>query len=107
MSHDYADKEMSIFWPSPMLSMEFERPSLDPDWWASLVDRYTAEMRTSFKRHRNGWMAAISQDRTLVCRDCDGASRCHRRVLAGILVKCGATYIGERNPAWRGTPARS
>lgn len=64
--------------------------------WLTYVATYTAEMRESYAEHRAEWNAMLAQETvTLVCY-CTKATRCHCTVLAGILVKLGAEYKGER-----------
>lgn len=63
------------------------------DWYAPL---YIAEMRGSYRTHREDWDALLSHDLVTLCCYCGTAQRCHRRLLAEILVKLGATYQGER-----------
>ncbi len=64
--------------------------------WEEYVDRYTAEMRVSYREHRAAWDALLARDVvTLVCY-CVDPLRCHRTVLAAILGKIGADARGER-----------
>lgn len=73
------------------------KPPLTEDAeWAAYVAAYTVEMRASYRTHRPAWNALLARGEvTLVCY-CTNPDRCHRRVLAGILVKLGAGYVGER-----------
>ena len=67
------------------------------DLWSAYVHAYRHEMRASYKAHRAAWDALLARERvTLVCY-CTDAEHCHRRVLARILVKLGATDQGERH----------
>jgi uncharacterized protein YeaO (DUF488 family) len=62
----------------------------------SYVELYTREMRESYRRHRGVWDALLALDEvTLVCF-CVNPARCHRTLLAALLVKLGAVYEGER-----------
>lgn len=63
------------------------------EWYALL---YVEEMRLSFKRRRSDWEALLSHDVVTICCYCSTARRCHRRLLAEILVRLGAEYRGER-----------
>ncbi len=64
--------------------------------WGEYVPAYTAEMRASWRANRERWDALLArQEVTLVCY-CTDAEHCHRRLLASMLVKCGAIYMGER-----------
>lgn len=59
------------------------------------AEQYTVEMRTSYTLVRAAWDRLLSRSNvTLVC-PCTNAATCHRRVLAGILVKLGAVDAGE------------
>lgn len=82
--------------------------------WDAYRAAYVAEMRASYRRHRDAWRAiaarALADDVTLVCF-CGDAARCHRSVAAALLVAAaprlldGATleYAGEaeRTPRQR------
>jgi hypothetical protein len=64
--------------------------------WQTYKRDYQSEMRDSYRNHRGAWQALLSRSEvTLVCY-CTDASMCHRTLLAEILVKCGARYLGER-----------
>jgi uncharacterized protein YeaO (DUF488 family) len=67
------------------------------DWaWMSYEARYTEAMRLSYKKHRTTWDGVLSRDRVvLVCFCAKNPHQCHRRVLADILQKLGATDVGE------------
>ncbi len=67
--------------------------------WRTYEPLYVEEMRASARAHRDVWDRLLARERvTLVCF-CDltkwPAGHCHRVVLAGLLVKFGATYEGE------------
>jgi hypothetical protein len=64
--------------------------------WPSYVEKYTAEMRASYREQRLAWDALLARaEVTLVCY-CTDPAHCHRKLLAEILGKLGATYEGER-----------
>jgi len=64
--------------------------------WPKYVEDYTAEMRVSYRDHRPAWDAVLARSSvTLVCF-CVDPTHCHRTVLAGLLIACGATGHGER-----------
>ncbi len=69
--------------------------------WALYKARYTAEMRQSYVQHSEAWQALLARARAVLCCVCHNTSRCHRTLLAGMLIKCGAVYLGEWQP---GTP---
>lgn len=59
------------------------------------TDLYLKRMRYSFKKYAEKWTDLLSKDEiTLVCF-CAPNKFCHRYLLADILVKCGAMYMGE------------
>lgn len=69
---------------------------VEAEAWARYVPAYTAEMRASYRANVEAWAELLaSRERTLVCY-CTDAARCHRRLLALMLVKCGAVDMGER-----------
>lgn len=87
------------FAPSPHLLYPFltKRKSgalTDADW-ARYVERYAAEMRLSYRERRSAWDELLSWERVVLLCFCTDPERCHRRVLAGILAKLGATDCGE------------
>jgi len=60
------------------------------------VERYYTLMRRSYREQRQTWDWLLSQDEvTLLCY-CAKGKFCHRTLLAEILVKLGAQYMGER-----------
>jgi hypothetical protein len=62
--------------------------------WTEYTEAYMAEMRNAYRRDKSAFHTLASSNATLVCY-CTG-THCHRFLLAGILVKLGATYRGER-----------
>lgn len=67
--------------------------------WAWYAPRYVEEMRASWRRNPGAWQALLSRDEVTLCCYCGTAHRCHRRLLAEILAKCGAIDCGEREAA--------
>lgn len=63
--------------------------------WADYVERYTIEMRISYRHQRPTWGTLLSWEHVVLLCFCPDPNRCHRRVLAGILVKLGAVDGGE------------
>ena len=68
---------------------------LDEDAWRAYVNAYTDEMRASYRANPNPWGALLALERVVLVCYCTDHERCHRRVLAGILVKLGAVDEGE------------
>ena len=65
--------------------------------WALYAAAYLGEMRESYRPERRAWDELLARESvTLVCY-CVDPARCHRTLLAEILVKLGATYLGERS----------
>lgn len=93
-----ARSQGSIFAPSHAIlvpALEARRCNEGEAHWPGYVEAYTAEMRKSYTKWRERWDELLRRDRvTLVCF-CNDVTRCHRGVLAGILVKLGATSMGE------------
>lgn len=63
-------------------------------WFAWYRELYLEEMRASYRAHRGAWRALLARKRVVLCCYC-GSHRCHRRVLAEILVALGAVDCGE------------
>lgn len=63
--------------------------------WQFYVSRYTVEMRTSYRGHREAWDKLLSWEHVVLLCFCKEPTHCHRRVLAGILAKLGARDDGE------------
>lgn len=62
-------------------------------------EKYTKEyykkMRKSYKEHREYWNWLLNQDKVVLVCFCKAGDFCHRLLLADILVKLGAKYMGE------------
>lgn len=60
------------------------------------TDLYIKRMRYSYKKYGDEWAKLLQMEEvTLVCF-CKAHDFCHRYLLADILVKCGAKYMGEK-----------
>ena len=64
--------------------------------WNSYAEQYTEQMRDSYRLYRDEWDALLARETTTLVCYCTDPAKCHRTVLAQILVKLGATYNGER-----------
>ena len=65
--------------------------------WAEYELAYTKEMRALYKLDQGPFCTLLAYpEATLLCF-CENPERCHRTVLARLLVKLGATYHGERS----------
>jgi uncharacterized protein YeaO (DUF488 family) len=56
--------------------------------WPVYRDRYVEEMRVSWRRHRAAWDALLARERVVLVCYCVEETRCHRTVLAELLVRC-------------------
>lgn len=78
----------------------FELAALEREWdetWERYVALFTDEMRTSYRRHREAWVALLQRPIVTLCCYCADSQRCHRTLLArDILPKLGAHNAGER-----------
>jgi len=88
-----------VFAPSPLilypyLSKRRFGKLTDRDW-PEYREKYTADMRESYRKFRRAWDTVLSWDRVVFLCFCPNANECHRTVLAEIFVRCGATYAGE------------
>lgn len=69
--------------------------------WEGYMKIYTDQMRRSWRGHREQWLAILRRDRVVLCCYCTDPERCHRTILAGLLVRAGehtglpAEYLGE------------
>ena len=72
-------------------SSDVERDRL----WEEYKVRYTEEMRVSYREHRPVWEALLAREQACLVCYCANVDRCHRGLLADILVKLGAQYLGE------------
>lgn len=93
------------------LAQKAKKPALGdpfaPSWFllkggksgAMAWDHYAAdfldEMRLSYLVHRAAWDELLARPHVVLVCFCVNHLRCHRKLLAEILVKCGAKYEGE------------
>jgi hypothetical protein len=69
---------------------------IETDAWERYVPAFFDEMRTSYRANADAWARLLARDRVVLCCYCADADRCHRRLLAGmILPKLGAVDCGE------------
>lgn len=67
--------------------------------WEWYRPRYLEELRQSYRTNYGAWLELLARDELTLCCYCGTAERCHRRLLAEVLVKLGAKYLGERTAA--------
>lgn len=66
------------------------------DWrWLVYRERYLERLRQSYVLQRSCWDKLLARERAVVVCYCAEPERCHRSVLAEVLVKLGAQYGGE------------
>jgi uncharacterized protein YeaO (DUF488 family) len=65
--------------------------------WNRYVERFTDEMRGSYRRNRDLWQEMLEKPRVVLCCYCTDVRQCHRGLLSGIFGKLGATPMGEIN----------
>lgn len=70
--------------------------------WLKYTEAYTQEMRESYVAHHAEWLALLARERVVLTCYCLDVERCHRGLLADILVKLGAKPCGEIQMAKRG-----
>jgi len=63
--------------------------------WFTYVEAFRNEMLASYRVHRAHWTALLARDRVVLRCRCRDANRCHRRLVAGFLVRLGAVHAGE------------
>ena len=71
--------------------------------WKEYEQRYTEEMRVSYRAHRATWDELLALPEAVLVCYCADVLRCHRGLLAAMLVKLGAEYLGEvkkGDPLW-------
>ncbi len=81
----------------PLLELQ-RLEDLSVEDWSRCVDAYTREMRASYRANRWAWDRILARRRAVLLCSCATPVRCHRRVLAEILVQLGAAYGGELRP---------
>lgn len=83
-----------VFAPSWELVHGIKERRITPEQY---TERYLALLRTSYRQKHQKWEDLLQQSRvTLVCF-CSHGMFCHRLILADVLTKLGAVYMGEVN----------
>jgi len=59
------------------------------------IDLYYSKMRLSYINNQNFWIRLLKRDEVILVCFCKAGDFCHRILLADILVKLGAEYLGE------------
>ncbi len=88
-----------LFAPSPSLLYPYLSKrrfgKLTREDWLRYREQYTNEMRQAFRQSREPWDLLLRTPHVVLLCMCTDGSTCHRRVLAEILAKLGATDAGE------------
>ena len=84
----------SIFIPTWKMVTEYKAGNITQ---AEYTDQYYNLMRNSYNRYKQQWDHLLCQDKVVLVCYCKSYEFCHRRLLAAILIKLGATYKGEIN----------
>jgi uncharacterized protein YeaO (DUF488 family) len=95
---DVTRKAGSPFAPSWELLRWARNDGCTDATWETYSERYTAEMRRSYRKHRAAWDELLARGHVVLVCYCVDHRRCHRSLLASILVKLGAVYDGELSP---------
>jgi hypothetical protein len=82
----------ALFWP---YVRKRQANALVESDWVDYVAGYTREMRRSYVAQRPAWDTILSWPRVVLVCFCAEAERCHRRILAECLRRCGAIDQGE------------
>ena len=59
--------------------------------------KYTELMRISYRENRQEWEELLARNRVVLVCFCPAGAFCHRALLAEMLEKLGAKYMGEIN----------
>jgi uncharacterized protein YeaO (DUF488 family) len=63
--------------------------------WEAYTVAYLTKMRESYKTNRAAWDELLSREVVVLLCYCAEWTRCHRWLLAHMLEKCGAEFMGE------------
>lgn len=80
------------FAPSWKMVMDYKNGVINEEEYTK---QYYELMRKSYQSNRERWNELLSQDKVVLCCYCVVGTFCHRYILAEILTKLGATYIGD------------
>ncbi len=79
-----------------ILTRALDQQKTGEEDWAEYEQLYLGELRATYRTNRGAFELLLKRNVvTLLCY-CTDAERCHRTVLAKVLVKLGAIYGGER-----------
>ena len=81
------------FAPTWEMVMDFKNGYTTPQQYTEI---YKNRMRSSYLVYREKWDELLSRDEVVLVCYCPKGQFCHRHILAKILVKLGAQYLGEK-----------
>lgn len=82
--------------PSDKLRLAYPKRCLQPaPLWEKFVEAYKAELRRSMRANVAEWGALLARRAVVLRCDCTSMARCHRGVLAEVLVGTRGVYEGE------------
>ena len=80
-----------LFSPTWQMVKDYKAGKLSKEDYTT---KYLELMRKSYNLNKDIWNNLLTKDAVLACY-CKAGEFCHRLILADILVKLGAKYIGE------------
>lgn len=92
-----------VSWGKKMLRSAEERrargePAVElfEEWvWKLYRWRYEQRLRMSYREHRDAWERLLAREKVVLVCYCPNPKRCHRTILAQVLEKLGARFVGE------------
>jgi len=83
---------VKTFAPTWEIVMGYKSNSITKEQY---TEKYIIKMRQSYKNNRDLWEWLLKQKEVVLVCFCKSGDFCHRVLLANILVKLGAKYLGE------------
>jgi len=77
---------------------------MEREAWGRYVPAFLAEMEHSQQHHPGAWTDLLARPRVVLCCYCPDVTKCHRGLVACILVQRGARWMGELWPDGRPRP---
>jgi len=81
-----------MFAPTWEMVMDYKKKKITKEKYTEL---YYEKMRKSYKTYTDIWRWLLRQDKVVLVCFCKRGEFCHRYLLKDMLVKLGATYMGE------------
>lgn len=91
------DPTFAPSWPLFLAMTAIRKEGRDPteNEWRFYAKTYITEMTRSYERSPALWEELRARKRVVLVCYCTNPERCHRKLMARILEKLGATYLGE------------